>query len=63
MVMEMSPTRTLLWTHAIEKIEGWETPENIAAFAVVEQPLLGEIDQTEYARKAESGVGQDATLT
>ena len=46
--------------HAIEKIEGWEPPDDIAHTVLVQQALFAEVDETEYAGEAERGVGQDA---
>ena len=46
-------------THAIEKVEGWKAPDNVANAMLVEETLLGKIDDAENARKAECGVSKD----
>ena len=46
--------------HAIEKIERWEAPDDIADAMFVEEALFAEVDEAEYAGEAEGGVGQDA---
>jgi hypothetical protein len=46
--------------HAIEKIERWKTPNNVADPMLVQEALLAEVDDTKHAGQAEGSVGQDA---
>src|SRR5215831_18797867 len=54
------PDQHAALAHAIEQVERRQTPHDAADFVLLQQALLGEIDDAQHARKAERGVGQNA---